>query len=364
MSPAHSPALPPLYDGWISSLLGESVVSEPAATCSDCAMCVSGASNQQEGRAFGFKPDVKCCTYLPQLWNFLAGRVLADHSTDGAVGRRTLEARIAAGDGVTPLSVGRTRRYHLLYTSGADGFGRAGSLRCPHYIEEGGLCGVWKHRESTCATWFCKHTHGNLGFIFWDRLRDVLRCAEIAVARHAMVELDVGPRALAFLFPSRERANPSLTAEELDGVASSEQRALAWGRWVGREHEFYQRAAEIAAPLAWNDVAQLGGIELALQLSLLREAHAELRVTAPPARVRASAITIASGVPHAADHVVLGTYSASNPLEVPAILVECLPYFDGRPTAEAVDAIEAALGVRLEDDLVRKLFEYGLLTEG
>ena len=345
------------------SLLGERVASEPAATCSDCAMCVTGPAQQKDGPAFGFKPDVKCCTYLPQLWNFLAGRVLADRSADGASGRRSLEARIAAGDGVTPLSVGRTRRYNLLYTGGIEGFGRAGSLRCPHYIEDGGLCGVWKHRESTCATWFCKHTHGDLGFIFWDRLREVLRCAEGAVARHALVELDVGAKALAFLFPTRERANRSLTAEELDGVASPEQHARAWGRWAGREHEFYQRAAEISARLAWDDVAELGGTELALQVSLLRQARAQLDVTAPPARARASTITIATGVPHDAGNVVLGTYSATNPLEVPAILVQCLPYFDGRPTTEAVENIEAALGVHLEDDLLRKLYVYGLLTE-
>ncbi len=347
----------------MQSLLGESVASEPAATCSDCAMCIPAAPAGSGPLASGFNPDVKCCTYHPQTWNFLAGRALRDASSEGAVGRAALEARIAAGDAVTPMGIGRTQRYQLLYLSGTEGFGRASSMRCPHYIVDGGRCGIWRNRESTCATWFCKHEQGGLGAAFWERLRELLHCAEIAVARHAVLALDVGPRALAQLFPSRERSDRSLTAAELDETATPESRVAIWGPWVGREPEFYQRAAEIAAALSWSDIERLGGAELALQASLLRTAHGQLRDPAFPTRLRVGSLTIAAGVPHDADHVVLGTYSGLNPLEVPAVLVQCLPYFDGRPTAHVLDAIEADLGVRLEDDLVRKLHAFGLLSE-
>ncbi len=363
MAPTSSPALPPLYDSWMREMLGESVPSEPAATCSDCAMCTPPAAVAAGSTASGFNPDVKCCTYHPQTWNFLAGRALNDESPEGTAGRSALETRIAAGDGVTPMGLGRTRRYQLLYLAGTEGFGRALSMRCPHYIVDGGRCGIWRNRESTCATWFCKHEQGGLGAAFWERLRELLHSAEVAVARHAVLSLEVGPRALAQLFPSRERGDRSLTAAELDETATPERRAALWGAWAGREREFYQRAAELAAALSWSDIERLGGVELALQASLLRSAHGQLRDPAPPARLRVGSLNIAAGVPHDADNVVLGTYSGLNPLEVPAVLVRSLPYFDGRPTVDAVDAIEAALGVRLEDDLVRKLYAYGLLAE-
>ena len=80
--------------------------------------------------------------------------------------------------------------------------------------------------------------------------------------------------------------------------------------------------------------------------------------------MRAPGFSVATGIAHAPGNVVIGTYSGYDPLEVPEILLRCLPYFDGRPTGDALDAIEAAHGVRLERGLVRRLYEFGVLAEG
>lgn len=126
-----------------------------------------------------FDPQVKCCTYLPELPNFLVGRILADEDPALAVGRATVEKRLQAGVAVTPLGLDRTPFYDLLYQHADTAFGRSHTLRCPHYIEEGGLCGIWQHRNSVCATWFCKHVRGAMGFRFWKEEEFYQQCAHL-----------------------------------------------------------------------------------------------------------------------------------------------------------------------------------------
>jgi hypothetical protein len=58
----------------------------------------------------------------------------------------------------------------------------------------------------------------------------------------------------------------------------------------------------------------------------------------------------------------ISTYSGYDPLEVPNQVMELLPYFDGRPTEEALAAIADERGIRLEPDLVRKLVDFMLLV--
>ena len=64
----------------------------------------------------GFNPNVKCCSYLPELWNFLVGGLLDDEHADPA-GRASIEARIDSGAGVTPLCLGQTPTYRAALPS-------------------------------------------------------------------------------------------------------------------------------------------------------------------------------------------------------------------------------------------------------
>ena len=124
--------LPPLYARWMDALLRASVPPETRATCDDCAMCAPGAA---EPDTLYFNPRVKCCTYLPSLANYLVGGVLEENGAGSSGGRSTVERRIDAGVGVTPIGLERSKAYGLLYQNGAPGFGHAESLRCPHYLE-------------------------------------------------------------------------------------------------------------------------------------------------------------------------------------------------------------------------------------
>jgi hypothetical protein len=44
------------------------------------------------------------------------------------------------------------------------------------------------------------------------------------------------------------------------------------------------------------------------------------------------------------------------------MLLELLPYFDGRPTKDVLAAIEDERGVSLDPALVRKMVDFGLLN--
>ncbi len=367
--PVPSPALPPLFDTWMREHLGRSVGSEPLATCHDCAMCGNTPGRPPLPVAGGpmvFDPDAKCCTYEPELWNFLVGLALADDSPQAVPGRGGLVDRLRTAESVTPLGIGRSRRYDTLYRRGAEGFGLAHTMRCPHFLESDGRCGVWRYRESTCATWFCKHEQGAMGKRFWDRLHDALHTAEVALARHAALQLDLGSDAVAALFPIRREegraAERSLTAADLDGHRDPARHRRIWGHWFGREEEFFVASGRLVSDLAWPDVRAVGGAELAMRLALLDEADRARLDRALPPRLAAQSVSVVPGGAEAPDHVQLVTYSGYDPLEVPEVIVRALPYFDGRPVAQALDAIESALGVRLERGLVVRLHQFGVLA--
>ncbi|HET9234949.1 MAG TPA: hypothetical protein VFP10_12480, partial [Candidatus Eisenbacteria bacterium] len=70
-------ALPPLYAAWMEKILPGKIPSENNATCDNCAMCAPEDQTPQSS-GFFFDPHVKCCSYLPELYNFLVGGILAD----------------------------------------------------------------------------------------------------------------------------------------------------------------------------------------------------------------------------------------------------------------------------------------------
>lgn len=311
-----------------------------------------------EGDLF-FDPRVKCCTYVPTLPNFLVGRILLDPAPEAAAGRASVEARIAAGVGVTPAGLAQPAVYGLLYGSAPEAFGRTVSMRCPHYLTDSGRCGIWRHRQSTCTTWFCKHVRGAVGYRFWTTLRHLLEAVERSLVAHCVLQLDPGAEAIERLVVSPD-AGPRLSASDLDGMADAASQRSAWGRYAGREREFYEAAARLAEILTWRDVVRLGGAGVELTAALVTETYRELGSYAIPAALRVGALTIASA---GADRVRLTTYRASDPLIIPRTLGDVLHFFDGRPTRSALAAIAAEAGLDVEPAVVRRLVDFEVLVD-
>ncbi len=359
MDAAQMSALPPLYAGWMDEFLGAPIPGEAPSTCSDCAMCAP--PGVPTDATLLYNPATKCCTYLPRMWNFLAGRVLADHSPESAAGRATLELRLDAGVAVTPMGLEQTPIFTLHYAQARHHFGRVGTLRCPHYLpESGGLCGVWRHRESTCATWFCKHERGAVGERFFNQLHRLLVTAEMALARWAVLELDIGAEALGLIFPLPTPQPTAMTPEDFDGRVDRLLYRRRWGHWAGREREFFAAAERLVGGLRWAEVRRIAGPELQAHERLVKEAHGRLLSDVLPERLRAEPIKMEQQGP---DMSRVGTYSHVDPLSVPNELIGVLHYFDGRTTTEAILAIEDEARLRLEPGLVQRLADFGILKE-
>jgi hypothetical protein len=322
-------------------------------------MCDTGGVGASSKAVF-FDPASKCCTYMPRLWNFLVGALLTDDSAEAAAGRRTVEARIDTGVAVTPFGLARAPVYELLYSRIKDAFGRAQSLRCPHYLEESGRCGVWRARESTCATWFCKYERGAVGLEFWERLHRLLSLAEYSVSTWCVLQLDPGEEALRSLIPQRPPLGPeAISAADFDHRADPERYRRNWGRWAGREREFYRKAGELARGLKWSEVLELGGSEAQFAEALVKAAFRRLISTELPERLWAGAIRLTPD----GEGGVASTYSGTDPIRLSHDVLDILPFFHGQPTSAAIRAIRKERGLAVAPELVRWLVDFGVLVE-
>lgn len=321
--------LPPLYGRWLFDLLGETLPEEQAATCGDCVQC---GDHAPEG--YRFADATKCCTYVPALANYLVGGALRAGSLVGR--ERVLQRMAALPASVTPHGLDATdderRRYRDMLT--AERFGRDPDLHCPYYIQEaGGLCGVWRHRNGICATWYCKHDRGARGQRFWQALEVFL----------TVLERELGHWCACTIL---HQETPDLGDHE-----------SAWDHWLGREADYFRRAAELVEPLTWPEVQALIGPALAASRSELLAAHAALAEPVP-ARLQLGTIRVSH---HGADTSRLVTYLDTDALELPTVLLDLLPRFDGRPVADVLVELRH-LGVDLTPALLALLVDFELLT--
>jgi hypothetical protein len=357
----HTAQLPSLYHPWIEALLGGALPAETEAPCHDCAMLPEpGAAPSASRDTLFFDPRVKCCTYVPALANFLVGNILLDTSPEMAAGRASVLTRIETGVGVTPLGLAQPPAFAVLYEmGGAATFGKAVHLRCPHYLTDTGGCGIWRHRQAVCSTWYCKYARGRVGEQFWKALRRLLSLVEASLAVHCVRTLGPGPAAAQHAAAMFAPTPPTtLRASELDGTPDPSAAAL-WGRHHGREVAYYEAAGRLVGAMDWAEVRSAGGVELDLAVDVLRAAYAELISTRLPRALRTGSIHV---TPVGDDSAEVIAYSAYHPMTVPAELLHVLSVFDGRPTSQALAAASAA-GVALDRAAVRRLVDMGVLVD-
>lgn len=345
-------SLPPLYAAWAQDIIGAPAPAEPKVTCHDCPMCPD-AEGRPRSPGAAFNPRVKCCTYWPPIPNFLAGRALADTDPAAAAGRASMAARIADRRAVTPFGVARPADRPGLESHVA-AMGLSERLRCPHYVDEqGGLCGIWNHRHAVCATWFCKHERGAFGYRAWRMLEELFAAAENELALWCAGELGLAPDVLAVSLEIAKRP------PELDPPAPAAW-AARWGTWAGRECEFYVECARLVSPLSWAEVLERTGPFVATRARVARDSFARAADRSVPARLQLGAHHSVAVGP---DRVAAVTYSPYNPAVLPNALRDVLHYFDGRPTAEALDAIRRERGLEIDEPELRMLVDHEILRD-
>ena len=343
-------ALPSLSERWLAGALPGPLPAEERATCGSCALAPPEGVPHVAGGPF-FHPSLKCCTFVPWLPNFAVGGALRG-APEGA---RRVQARIAQGGGLTLLGLEETAREALLAREGRAGFGHARALACP-YVAGEGSCSVWAHRNAVCATWFCRFTRGETSARLWRAAKLYLSAAERAVATHCALRLEPGDEALALL------ADPPRGLLDAHQVDDEQDPALArrrWGRWHGREAEFFLACAEEASGVDCARLRELGGVSLLAFSLALRAAWRPLEDEGLPERTALGSLRVVS---FAGDSVTVEGYSPYDLVELPSALVELLPFFDGAPVEEARARALEERGVDVEPGLVRRLLDLAILV--
>jgi len=275
-----------------------------------------------------------------------------DLARKGAV---SVLARIARGVGVTPLGLDKTPVYSALYESvKLQSFGRVGALRCPHYVEDAGACGVWRHRNAVCATWFCKHQSGGDGAKQWAEVRDLLKVLERDLAIWAAIELGINGRRLSDAIDLAREPQADALTRELTAWDS----ASLWGPWADRKCEFFVRASTLVSGLDVSAALARSGPESRARVAAIRDRFGRRSgCSSNPSRVR-----VAAGyrcLPGHAGKAWLAGYSPYDWLEVPAAL------WDAMQRLVADDRASTEGGVPTDEiakPLLDILLQWGVVT--
>jgi hypothetical protein len=280
-----------------------------------------------------FFPFAKCCTSMPVLPNFLVGGILQDTDPAFAEGRMQFE-REAPNAASNPLQIGLSLSGWVL--RGLRPFGKSEIQRCPYFIpRQGGMCGIWRYRESICSTWFCKYEHGANSRQFWNSVRQLLIVLQNALSVWAASKLGIS-------------------------ATSSFLNQLPWNQWQGREREFYIACFELVSALSWTQILEIGGNEAKTWIDAVQSAFDLLNSESIPEK-------LVSGnykryvLPNETSRFV--SYNEYDLIDLPNSIAELLPRFDGRPWMNVLKSIKEETGIDVDASLVRKLWEYSILVE-
>jgi hypothetical protein len=357
MSQTLRSVLPPIYEGLLPDDFDRPAVDEPRATCDDCAMCEG--SKALPAPSGHFRADTKCCTFHPALPNYLVGALLSDPDPALDEGKKRVRAKLAARIGVTPLRVAppRTQRVLLEAARGMNTFGRTRALLCPYFVDEGGgLCGVWRHRESVCTTYFCKYGAGARGYAFWTKLKEYLTYVEDALAKFAV-------RAVDPTVSEPQVPHLQITVEDLEGRPPADRDyARWWGKWVGREEEFYLACAERVRGLGREGFARVAGGS-----PLVRDAAAQLMArrdqiddtTVPASLVRNPKAKVAN----VDGTLAVTTFNPCDSIAVPEGVYDALSMFKAdEPVKKVLKRVKQKRGVEIGPELLRELVVHSVLV--
>jgi hypothetical protein len=300
---------------------------------------------------------VTCCTYIPTLSNVAVGRILLGDDTLG--GRSSVAARIERHAAVTPLGLGWPHEQSELYKDTRAHFGRHEGLRCPHYVttEQGGRCGIWRDRNATCATWFCKHERGAKGRRVWMAIRDLLGTVDTHLAWHAVDTLGISGERRDRLVPRPGLIRGYELVDGHRGPPTPEERMSVWGRWYGRETAFYEACAQLVESYSWQDIRRVVGPKLDSPLADVAQAIAALQTQPlPTAPVRGN-ITRHE---HTAQTTLVSGYSTYDSLVLGIEQSEALNLFDGAPLTLVRHRLQE-MGLAIDDATLQQWLDAKLL---
>ncbi|HYX33509.1 MAG TPA: hypothetical protein VE954_10375 [Oligoflexus sp.] len=351
---------PPFYRELLPDIMLKSVPKEGKANCSNCSMVQKDPSLGSAQKHL-FRPDTKCCTFHPQLPNYLVGGLLQDSRPEMAEGRRRMQERIEARSGVTPWWIGPSRLDQHLYEHARSSFGKATRLRCPYYATDSGHCTIWAWREAVCSTWYCKYEAGKDGLTFYVGLKNYIGVVEKQLSRYAMMTIDP-----EFIFDDQAAAfykQEGLTQDQLDEQPPEhELYKKLWRQFEGREASFYQQCYEIITALTSQDVERLMGLDGTIRNLEVQRQHEKAQTKDLPDRLvfnpQVTVRWLESG------EVALSAYSEYDALALPGAVYPLLVAFDGRQSTSATrQKLRQEHEADLADEVLMMLYRYRILDQ-
>lgn len=345
--------LPKLYAELLPEFFQSELPANKAANCGECPMLSAPHDHGPKDR---FSPATKCCTYYPNLPNFLVGAVLSSRAKVQTAGRERIRRIIRSGSGVVPAGVFRPAKWSLLMRHSRQAFGKAESLRCPLFDASHGRCTIAPFWHSVCRTWFCKYDAGEDGRLFWAALRAFWSLLEDRLVQYVLRE--EGWEAEAVLAAPTHTDN--LEAEDADEKRPPNYRQL-WGKWGGREEAFYKRAFRRVSRMTRKDCAQLLSVTDELHLDVVKQRYDRLVRPVLPARLMRNSSMVAGNT---GDGYIVTGYSSLDPVEISDRVGTVLEFFDGRQsTADTIETVKQVTGYEPTEDLLLSLYRFRILVE-
>jgi hypothetical protein len=218
--------VPEIYHRFLPELLQKEIPFEAIATCHNCTFQRSAKRAQV---------NTKCCSYYPQLPNYLVGGILLGNNPN--VAKQIIKKRL----GVSPFGfrkplwykkyekATRLNKNYMLKSSDCE------ILLCPFYDQ--GHCTIWPHREHACASWHCFSVGGDAGRDFYNQLDYILHYIERKLAKYVANELGC-----KISLEHKDLNSSALNADdELKQVNQSRYEQL-WAGWNNSEEAFYIEA--------------------------------------------------------------------------------------------------------------------------
>jgi Fe-S-cluster containining protein len=243
---------PNLYSQFFPEFFNSLIEKEKIATCSNCIML---KPENEIGQQNYYSEKSKCCTFSPEIPNYLVGLILKDDSKEFESGREKIKEIISKGVGVSPEGIKPTRKYSLMYEKGKQSsFGKSTYLICPFFENKENSCSVWNGRSAICSTFFCRYNAGTFGENFWRNIQFYLQETEKKLSQYAILKLN----AFTDYFDHTPK-NTDFKLFEVDEIIHPDYIKI-WGDWNNKEVDFYIKTYEIISELNQDDFYTIMGV--------------------------------------------------------------------------------------------------------
>jgi Fe-S-cluster containining protein len=346
--------LPEIYNNIFPSFFNNVLPAEELATCDNCAMVQSHESTNTNENYYA--PNLKCCTFYPTIPNYLIGAILNSNDKMFEHGQNVIKKLIEKGSNVFPTGIHQPKDYKLLYDAASTrGFGKSKALLCPFYNKTLNNCSIWKYRNSTCSTFFCKYVNGKDGNDFYLSLKEYLQNTETAISNYILLKQGFTSTEIIEL---REHVkNNKITHFDLDGRKNIHQYTNHWKAFDGKEIEFYIESYKIASELNEKDFTEIGGIDLEIKLGKAEKAYKSMINPVLPEKLLVNPDLSVFKTPD-------NNYKINNAFEISEDLYNSILFFDGYTSnIDTLKEIEEKLGLELDEELLVSLFQNRILID-